>query len=322
VSADELRRLVNGGQISQAIHVAAVLGIADLLEDGPRTSDELAAATGSDAGTLYRRLRALASIGVFRESDGRAFALTELGDGLRTGAADSVAAWATFSGRPAMRGAWSALTDSVRTGENAFRIVYGVDVWQYRADDPEESAIFDRAMAGNSQHVIRALLDVYDFGRFGTIVDVGGGNGALLKALLDAYPNLHGILFDQPHVIAGVELGDRGTVVAGSFFESVPEGGDAYLLKWIIHDWEDEEAAAILRTILERNATVLVVERLVGLPNEGAEAKFTDLNMLVGPGGRERTLEEFEALFAASGYRLVGETPTAGPMHVIEAVPA
>jgi hypothetical protein len=322
VSSAELRRLVGGDRISQAIHVAAALGIGDLLEDGPRTSDDLATASGADADALYRLLRALASIGVLREDDGKLFALTELGDGLRTNAPDSIADWARYVGRPYFRAAWSALTDSVRTGENAFRLVHGVDVWEYRAQRPEESTLFDRAMAGNSRLMIDALLAAYDFGRFGTIVDVAGGNGALLRALLDAYPNLHGILFDQSHVVAGVDLGERGKVVAGSFFESVPEGGDAYLLKWIIHDWEDEEAAAILRTILQRNATVLVIERLVGAPNEGSETKFSDLNMLVGPGGMERTLEEFDALFAAAGYRLADVTPTAGPMVVLEAVPA
>jgi len=210
----------------------------------------------------------------------------------------------------------------VRTGENAFQLVYGVDVWEYRAQRPEESAIFDRAMAGNLRLQIGALLAAYDFARFGTIVDVGGGNGALLKALLAAYPDLRGILFDQPHVVAGVDLGARGDVVEGSFFESVPEGGDAYLLRAILHDWEDPEATAILRTILQRNGRILVIERLVGPPNQDSEAKFSDLNMLISPGGRERTLDEFEALFESAGYQLVGTAPTGGPMHVLEAVPA
>ena len=142
----------------------------------------------------------------------------------------------------------------------------------------------------------------------------------MLAALLDEYPHLHGVLFDQPHVVDGVNL-ERCQVVTGSFFEAVPDGGDAYLLKWIIHDWEDEEATAILRTVRKRNATVLVVERIVGPPNETPEVKLIDLNMLVGPGGRERTLGEFEALFEAAAYRLVSATPTAGGLHVIEGRP-
>ena len=320
--AAELRRLVNSYQLSQAIHVAAVLGIADLLADGPRSSDDLAEATGTNPRALYRLLRALSAFGLFHEDDERRFSLTELGDALRSDAPESVAGWAAFVGRRNIRDAWSVLEESIRTGENAFKLAHGVGVWEYRAQHPEESEAFDRAMASSSQLVIRSLIDAYDFGRFGTIVDVGGGNGTLLRALLEAHPQLNGILFDQPHVVEGVDLGDRGRVVGGSFFESVPEGGDAYLLKWIIHDWEDEESVAILRTVRAQGGTLLLVERVVEPPNEGPETKLGDLNMLVGPGGQERTLDEFSSLFDAAGYELVGETPTASGHHVIEAAPA
>jgi hypothetical protein len=321
-SAAELRRLVNSYQLSQAIHVAAVLGIADLLTDGPRSSDELAEATKTDPRALYRLLRALAAFGLFQEDDDSRFSLTELGDALRTDDPESVAGWAAFVGRRNIRDAWSSLEESIRTGENAFRLTHGVDVWEYRAQHPEESEAFDRAMASSSQLVIRSLIDAYDFGRFGTIVDVGGGNGTLLRALLDEYPQLNGVLFDQPHVVEGVDLGERGRVVPGSFFESVPEGGDAYLLKWIIHDWEDEESVAILRNVRRNGGALLLVERIIEPPNEGPEAKLGDLNMLVGPGGQERTLDEFRALFEAAGYELTGDTPTASGMHVIEGAPA
>ena len=321
MSAADLRRLLHGHRVSEAIKVAATLGLADLLADGPRTSDDLAAATDTDAHALYRLLRALASVGVFREDEGKRFALTELGDPLRADAPDSIADWATYAGRPYYRDAWSSLIDSVRTGENAFRLIHGVDVWEYRAQHPEERVIFDRAMASNSRVITRSLPTAYDFGRFETIVDVGGGNGALLAALLAEYPDLRGVLFDQPHVVDGVDLGERCDVVAGSFFDAVPDGAQAYLLKWILHDWEDEQAAAILRTVRRCGGTILVVERIIGPPNEGAEAKFADLNMLVNPGGKERTLEEFEALFETTGYRLVGATPTPGGMHVIEGAP-
>jgi hypothetical protein len=320
--AAELRRLVNSYQLSQAIHVAAVLGIADLLADGPRSSGELATATKTDPRALYRLLRALAAFGLFHEDGERRFALTELGDALRNDAPESVAGWAAFVGRRNIRDAWSVLEESIRTGENAFRLEHGMSVWEYRAQHPEESEAFDRAMASSSHLVIRSLIEAYDFGRFGTIVDVGGGNGTLLRALLDEYPQLNGVLFDQPHVVEGVELGERASVVAGSFFDAVPEGGDAYLLKWIIHDWEDEEAVAILRTVREQGGTLLLVERVVEPANEGPETKLGDLNMLVGPGGQERTLEEFRALFAAAGYELSGDTPTASGMHVLEGSPA
>jgi hypothetical protein len=319
--AAELRRLVNGYQLSQAIHVAAVLGIADLLAAGPRSSDDLAQATETNPSALYRLLRALAAFGLFHEEDERRFSLTELGDALRLDAPESVAGWAAFVGRRNIRDAWSALEESIRTGENAFKLEHGISVWEYRAQHPEESEIFDRAMASSSHLVIRSLIDAYDFGRFGTIVDVGGGNGTLLRALLDEHPQLSGVLFDQPHVVEGVELGERGRVVAGSFFESVPEGGDAYLLKWIIHDWNDEDSAAILRAVRRNDAALLLVERVVEPPNEGPETKLGDLNMLVGPGGQERTLDEFRSLFEAAGYELVGDTPTASGMHVIEGSP-
>jgi hypothetical protein len=321
-AAAELRRLVNSYQLSQAIHVAAVLGIADLLASGPRSSDELAAATYADPRAMYRLLRALAAFGLFREDDERRFSLTELGDALRTDAPESVAGWAAFVGRRNIRDAWSALEESIRTGENAFQVAHGMSVWEYRAQHREEGEIFDRAMASSTKLVIRSLIEAYDFGRFGTIVDVGGGNGSLLRALLAEYPKLNGVLFDQPHVVEGVDLGERGRVVSGSFFESVPEGGDAYLLKWIIHDWEDEESVAILRTVRAQGGTLLVIERVVGPPNEGPETKLGDLNMLVGPGGQERTLDEFRVLFGAAGYELAGNTPTDSGMFVLEGAPA
>jgi hypothetical protein len=318
VSADELRRIVNGYQASQAIHVAATLGIADLLAERPRTSDDLAAATGTSADALYRLLRALASLGILREEEGKHFVLAELGLPLRTDAPDSIADWARFVGRRYYRDAWSSLIDSVRTGENAFRLTHGVGVWEYRAERPEESTIFDRAMAATSRRDIRALLAAFDFGRFRRVVDIGGGNGALLRALLDRYDHLRGVLFDQPHVVQGVDLGERCEVVAGSFFDAVPEGADAYLLKSILHDWEDEEAAAIVGTVRRGGGVLLVLERIVGPPNESPETKLSDLNMLVGPGGRERTEAEFASLFQAGGFRLVGVTPTESGMHVIE----
>ena len=321
-SAAELRKLVNSYQLSQAIHVAAVLGIADLLADGPRSSDELAEATQTNPSALYRLLRTLAAFGLLHEDDERRFSLTELGAPLRSDHPESVAGWAAFVGRRNVRDAWSSLEESIRTGENAFKLAHGVSVWDYRAQNREEGEIFDRAMESSSKLVVRALMDAYDFGRFGTIVDVGGGNGTLLRALLAEYPELNGVLFDQAHVVEGVDLGERAQVVAGSFFESVPEGGDAYLLKWIIHDWEDEEAVAILRNVRRNSGTLLVVERIVGPPNEGPETKLGDLNMLVGPGGQERTRDEFQALFEAAGYELAGDTPTDSGMHVLEGAPA
>ena len=320
-SVEELGRLINSYRVSQAICVAAELGVADLLAGGARTSDDLADATGTNADALYRLLRALATVGVLREEEGRLFVLAELGEPLRSDVPDSLAAIALHLGRPYIREAWSALAESVRTGENAFRLVHGMSAWEYRAQHPEDNTAFDRYIAASTRLGTRALLDAYDFGRFGTIVDVGGGNGTFLAVLCMEYPSLRGIVFDQPHVVAGLDLGDRIQVVGGSFFESVPEDGDAYVLKWILHDWEDEQAVAILRAVRRSGGTVLVIERLVEPPNEGSETKFTDLLMLVGPGGRERTLDAYRDLFDAAGYRLVGTTASTVGLHVLEGEP-
>lgn len=331
-SALALRRLVNGYQVTQAIHVAAVLGIADLLADGPRRSDDLAGATGAHPGALYRLLRALSGVGVFHEEEDRTFALTELGAGLRSDAPEPVGGWAAFVGEPYQWQAWSALLHSVRTGENAFRHVHGIDSWTFRAERPELSASFDRAMTSLSRLVVTAVLDAYDFGRFGRIVDVGGGNGAFLSAILARNPTARGVLFDQPHVVSGAGpilaaagVTDRCEVVAGSFFEAVPAGGDAYLLKAILHDWEDAPCIEILRTCRQAMADgspLLVIERELGRPNQDPDAKFSDLNMLVGPMGQERTSAEYAALFAAAGFQFAGVTPSAVGTGVFAAVAA
>jgi hypothetical protein len=319
-----LRRLANGYQVTQAIHVAAMLGIADLLGDGPRSSEALADDTASHAPSLHRVLRALASVGVLHEDDDGRFALTAIGACLRSDAPEPVGGWAAFVGRPYHWQAWGALLDGVRTGENAFRSVHGTDVWDYRASHPEEGAIFDAAMTAIMLRANRHVLAAYDFGRFATVVDVGGGGGAFLGAVLEANPGMRGVLFDQPQVVAGAVVGERCEVVAGSFFDAVPEGADAYLLKAVLHDWEDEDAVRILRrcraAIVEHGA-VLVVERDLGAANENADAKFSDLNMMVGPGGRERTGDEFAALFAAGGFALQSTTPTAIGLSLFEGRP-
>jgi len=326
-----LRRLVNGYQVSQAVHVVATLGIADRLADGPRTSDDLATAVDAHAESLYRVLRALATVGVFREEDGRRFALTPVGECLRSDADEPVGGWAAFVGRPYVWRAWDGLLDAVRTGENAFERLHGVDAWTYRIEHPEEGATFDRAMGDLTRRSHPSTLAAFDFSRFGTVVDVGGGNGALLVALLGAHRQMRGVLLDLPHAIAVAErriadagLGDRCTAIAGSFFDRVPAGGDAYVLRAVLHDWEDEPATAILRRVREAardGATLVVVERDLGPPNEVPEPKFSDLNMLVTPGGRERTIAEYGALFAAAGFRLVASHPAAFGLHVIVGAP-
>jgi O-methyltransferase/methyltransferase family protein len=320
-----LRRLTNGYQVTQAIHVAATLAIADLLRDGPQGSDALARATATHAPSLHRVLRALASVGVLHEGDDGRFALTEIGAGLRSDAAEPAGGWAAYVGLASHWQSWGALLHAVRSGENAFRSVHGTDVWDYRAAHPQEGAIFDAAMTAMTQRANAHLLEAYDFGRFGTVVDVGGGHGAFVGALLSAHPQMRGVVFDQPHVVADAPERERCEVVGGSFFDLVPEGGDAYLLKAIVHDWEDGDAVRILRRCREAirdDGALLVVERELGPPNECPDAKLSDLNMMVGPGGRERTRDEFAELLARGGFALQSATPSAIGLSVFEAHPA
>jgi hypothetical protein len=321
-SATTAAAACSGYQVSQAIHVAVTLGIPDLLAHGPVPSCDVAAATDAHPDALYRLLRALASIGVLHEDEQSRFSLTDAGDGLRTDAPGSLAGWAAFVGSPAHSQAWGHLLHSVRSGENAFCAVHGVDVWAYRVDHPQEGAIFDRAMASLTGFAHASLLAAYDFSRFRTVVDVGGGRGALLAALLPAHPALEGVLFDQPQVVAGAEevLSDAGLTARCQIV-----GGSAYLLKSILHDWQDEQAVTILRACrraIDADGTLLVIERVLAPPNEGPEAKFSDLNMLVSAGGRERTREAFEELLRAGDFRLDDETPTSSGLSVIAARPA
>jgi hypothetical protein len=327
----KLRQLVDGYRVSQGISVAAQLGIADLLADGPRSSDELAASTGADADALYRLLRALATVDVLHESDDRRFSLTPLGEGLRSDVEDSLQGWAAFSGSAAYWAAWGDLAHSVRAGVNAFQHVHGTDVWTYRSARPEESALFDRAMVSLSGQGARDAVAGYDFTPFGTIADIGGGIGAFLSRILVAAPDARGVLFDQTHVVAGAPavldaagVADRCAIVGGSFFDGIPGGADLYVLRSVVHDWEDEDAVRILgsvRRAVPDHGTVALVERIVVGPNEGPAAKWSDLNMLVAPGGRERTQAEFDDLFRRAGFRST-RTVAAGPTHsFVEATP-
>ena len=323
--------LINGFQITQAIRVASTLRIADHLNDGARSAGELAALTKSHPDSLYRLLRALAAVGVFQEDKGRKFALTPMGDCLRSDSATPIGAWAEVVGSPYFWQAWGHLLHSVQTGENAFKNLNGKDVWQFRTEHPGYGATFDRAMTQLSRGSAEAVIRAYDFSSTRHIVDVGGGQGLMLAAILRAHPLMRGTLFDQPDVVAGakavlVERGvsDRCSIVGGNFFETVPEGADAYLMRVVIHDWEDDEAIAILkvcRRAMRETAKLLLIERLVAPPNEMPATKFSDLNMLVSPGGRERTREEFSDLFARSGFELTLVCPAGGIHNVIEARP-
>jgi hypothetical protein len=330
-SAAKVRRILTGVRLSQAVAVAATLGIPDVLAGGPRHSDDVASAVGGHRETTYRLLRTLAAGGILHESDDRRFSLTDLGTALRSDVTGSVRHQAILFGKAYVLAAWGNFEHSIRTGENAFTALHGEDVWTWRARDPDEESAFNRAMASMSAPVGPALAatDLFDGAR--TVADIGGGSGTLLSAVLAAHPTLRGILFDQPAVVgeappvlaaAGVE--DRTELVGGSFFESAP-AADVYILKAILHDWPDEECRAILRTVRAASAPtsrLLVIERVLGGPNEDLDGKLMDLHMLVMPGGLERTHDEWRELLASGGWRLAGIRQLVGGWHLIEGRPS
>jgi hypothetical protein len=329
-----LFRMVTGYYISRVVWVAAELGIADLLRDAPRDAEDLANATQTHAPSLRRVLRLLVTAGVFVENEDGRFALSPVGQFLRSGVPGSMRAAARLFGGPT-QDLWAEILHSVRTGNPTSPLVWGTDSFSYMNEHPELAALFDEAMADWTKQVAAAAADAYDFSRFGTIVDVGGGNGTLLAGILARTPGPRGIVFDLPHVAARAEahlaalgLAGRCSVVGGDFFKEVPGGGDAYLLKHVIHDWNDARAGEILRTCrraMGRDAKILIVEgvyppRLDQTPaSQGAAAN--DVNMLVCTGGRQRSEPEFRALYAAAGFELTGLVPTPPlQIQVIEGV--
>lgn len=328
-----LFQMATGFYLSRALYVAAKLGIADLLAAGPRPAAELAEATHTNGAALNRVLRLLASAGVFsEEADGR-IALTPVGDCLRSGVPGSVRAAVQLFGGGAQN-AWTDLMYCVETGEPAFRRRGESDPFAAMRDNPEEAANFDAAMADFTKMVAVAVAAAYDFSPFRTLVDVGGGNGTLMIGLLNANPHLHGIVFDRPDVaqratdnLAAAGLSGRCRVSGGDFFEAVPSGGDAYLLKHVIHDWNDDRAIAILascRRAMEPQRKLLIVEGVYppridqSLASRGAASN--DVNMLVCTGGRQRSEAEFRALFDAAGFKLTRIVPTPAASCVIEGV--
>jgi hypothetical protein len=323
-----LWQMITGCFVSQAVFTAAKLGIADLLKDGPRHPAVLAEATATHAPSLYRLLRALASIGVFIEDEQGRFGLTPVAELLRTDAPGSLRAVALLTGSPLEWGAWGDLLYSVQSGASAVPHVFGVELWEYIARHPETNDIFHQAMSNISATELRAILSAYDFSAIHTLVDIAGGHGKLLFTILQAYPQMHGILFDLPTVIERAEeqlkatgVAQRCTLVRGDMFASVPTGGDAYIMKSVIHDWDDEQAVALLRvcrTAMPAHAKLLLISRILAPANVADPGKFMDLNMLVALGGRERTTAEFEALLDAADLALSRIIPTRSPMSILE----
>lgn len=324
--------LVTAAWLGQAVAVAAKLGIADALADGPRTSGELARSLACHEDALRRLLRALTQHGVFRErSDGR-YEQSALSESLRRDVPHSVRAFALYVGSDEQRAHWSLLEHSIRTGEPSVARARGCTFFEYTRENRAFGALFNDAMTGLSQLAQEALLARYDFTPFARIVDVGGGRGRLLAAMLQRAPNAHGVLFDlaevvddAPDTLRALGVHARCTVESGSFFERAPTGGDLYVLKHILHDWSDRDAVQILRTVRRAMAgdqTLLLFESI--LPSDGRAhlAALTDLEMLLCLGGRERTLLEFVALLAEAGFALSRVIDTAAPISILEARPS
>ena len=324
--------LIIGYWVSQLVHVVAKLGLADLLKGGPKSSADLARSVGADPQTLHRVLRALAGVGVFAErKDGR-FALTPLGATLRSDRPDSMRAFAIMMVADYWVQAWADLLQSVKTGQTAFDRVHGLKVFDYFGKHPDKAREFGEAMTSISGTENPVVAAACDFSNVGTLVDVGGSHGHLLAAILKANPKLKGVLFDLPQVldqargapyVGAREIAGRIELAPGDFFRSVPAGADAYIMKYIIHDWNDDLCVKILencRRAMAPNGRVIVVDTVIPPGNDPHWGKLLDINMLVGPGGRERTRSEFGQLFKRAGLKVKRIIPTASPLSIVEGV--
>jgi C-methyltransferase len=314
---------------SQAITVAAQLGVADVLADGPLPIAELAAQVGADADALRRLLRALIGRGIFRQRrDGR-YELNALAETLRSDAPVSVACAARFYGSREQRERWTLLVDAVRSGTAVVPTLRGKESFDYFADQPELAELFNRTMTSISELTDASVVAGYDFSAYPTIVDVGGGHGPLLAAILAATPGSQGVLYDLPRVVASApnllrkrNVADRVRIAEGSFFDGVPGGGDAYILKNIMHDWPDEKAVQILRNVRAAagsRAAVLLVELVIPAHNRDFPGKWADLEMLLNLAARERTAAEYRDLLSQAGFRMTRVVQTASPLSVVEA---
>jgi hypothetical protein len=327
---EALLQMLTSSWISQAIYVAAQLGIADLLKDGSKSSSDLAKATGSHALALYRIMRTLASVGVFAEIEDGSFELTPLAAYLQTDVPGSLRAMSIMSGESWQWQPWGNILHTVKTGNTAFDHVYGVNSVEYLTQNVEAGQIFNQAMTGMTATFKASITDNYDFSSIDKIVEVGGGQGSLITSILKGYPTLQAILFDLPSVVIGAKhliesegLAKRCEIVGGDFFESVPTGGDAYILKNIIHDWDDTDTVTILKNChraMVENGKLLLVETVIPPRNEPSFGKVLDLEMLVMTGGCERTEAEYRTLFEAAGFVLTKVITTPSFLSVIEGV--
>ena len=327
----QMFQIILGMMTPQAIHVAAKLGIADIVSKTPRTADELAAATNSHAPSLHRLLKFLASVGVFSEDATGRYQQTPLSDTLRSDNPVSLRGAFVAFGSAFLWRAFGELSATIATGQPAFNHVFGTSFFEYLAEHPEDAAAFNAAMSATSTTELPAIVAAYDFSQFESLVDVGGGGGALLHGILLANPKLRGVLFDQPSVVAGAtpllagSIAPRCEVIGGDFFQTVPAGADGYLMRVVIHDWNDDDALKILRNCrhaIRDNGRLLLVESVLKPPNQPDPGRFNDLTMLVvAPGGRERTDAEFRELLRSAGFSMLRVIPATGLTSIIESEP-
>ncbi len=326
----QFMQLVSGCFVSSAIYVAAKLGIPGHLYGGQKTAGELASLTGTHEPSLYRLLRALASVGIFSESDDHTFANTPMSDTLRPDAPNSTLHMTLWMLTEKHWRVYGHLEESIRTGETIWDAVHGEPIFNTLFEtDRELGELFNKAMTSFSHQTIPAILDAYDFSQFETAADIAGGYGHLLGAVLQKYPSMKGVLFEVPPVLAGAPammdsygVSDRAELVMGDFYSAIPVKADIYMLKHIIHDWDDEKCRTILgniRSEMPDGARVLIIDAVVPGPNEPHFAKFLDLEMMMLPGGKERTGEEFDKLLDSAGFRMTRIIPTHSPISIIEA---
>ena len=326
-----IMQMAMGAMITQAIGVATKLGVAEVLSGGAKHIDDIAVATGAHSPSLYRILRSLASLGVFTETEPRTFANTSISDVLRAGIPGSMYNSMIFMAEPWHYNVWGNMLHSAKTGETAWRATYDEEVFDWYSKNPEASEIFNGCMSELSAGAAPAIVAGYDFSGIDTLADIAGGHGFLLAQIVKANPNMKGILFDMEHVVAGAGeileqhvVADRVQTASGDFFQEVPPA-DAYIMKHIIHDWDDERAIAIIQSIhraMIGDGKLLLAEMVIPEGNQPHPGKMLDLEMLTSPGGLERTADEYAKLFERAGFKLNRIVPTMSPFSVIEGVKA
>jgi ubiquinone/menaquinone biosynthesis C-methylase UbiE len=335
-SRTQIVQLVFGAMAAEVLFTAARLGIADRMGDAERTGSDVAGDIGADPTSVTRLLRTMAALGILTETAPGRFSLTEAGALLRSDRPDSMHSFVEMFGDPAMLAAWRELGHAVHTGETTFDRVFGTSFFGYLADRPELSARFNAAMRQGTAATAQQLPDAYDFGKYRTVADIGGGDGTLLTAVLAANPHLHGILFDTAEGLAQADatftaagVADRCQTVVGDFFRAAPEGADLYTIKSVLHDWDDDRCRTILahmRNVIPAHGRLLIIEPVLPPTVDGTlppQMYLSDLNMLVNVGGRERTRADFEELCADAGFRLTTVTPLPPPaaFSLLEAEP-